>query len=130
MQDDRISDVYKSIGDATVIDSVVYAQSFKPKPIKSDYDRGFINRYFVQKVNELIVQEVSPENYGQISDTLYKKTSLKWKISGPQKSSGTVRKMDVVGVEDFNRASIREASSTIDGIEKVVGNYLEYWRGH
>ena len=130
MENEKIADVYREIGESTAIDSVVYAQSFKLKPGKSDYDRGFVDRYFVQKVNDLTVQEVSPENYGQVMDQLYKKVSLKWKISGPQKSIGSPRKIDVLGVEDFNRAAIKKASETIDGIEKVVGNYLEYWRGH
>ena len=130
MEDPKIVELYRDIGLSTVIDSMVYAQSYKPTLTKADYDRGFINRYFVQKVNELTVREVSVDNYGETSDSLYKKVTLKWKISGPQKSSGTARKMDVVGVEDFNRLSIKEASTTIDGIEKVVGNYLEYWQGH
>jgi hypothetical protein len=77
-----------------------------------------------------MVQEVSPENYQQVSDSFYKKVSLKWKITGPQKSRMSGKSVEVVGVEDFNKESVREASESVDALDKVIKNYLEYWRGY
>lgn len=124
-----IADIYNEIGTNPVMD-ITYAESFKPKPTPGDYSNGNITRYFVQKINQQMVQEISSENYQRVSSSFYKKVSLKWMITGPQKSKMSGKNVEVVGVEDFNRESVREASEVVDSLNKVVKNYLEYWRGY
>jgi hypothetical protein len=124
-----IVNVYDEIGTNPVVD-IIYAESYKPQPSQGDYGTGQITRYFVQKINQPIVQEVSPENFLQVPDSFYKKVSLTWKITGIQKSKKTGKNVEAIGVEDFNKESILEASKTVDDINKVVKNYLEYWRGY
>ena len=124
-----IVDTYDEIGSNPVMD-IIYAVSFKPTPSQGDYEVGEITRYFVQKINQDIVQEVSPENYQQLSESFYKKVSLNWKITGQQKSKMSGKNVEIVGVEDLNRESVDEASEVVDSLNKVVKNYLEYWRGY
>ena len=125
----KIIESYDSIGDNPV-SSLVYAQSSKPTPQKSDYDRGFITRYFAQRINNLTIQEVSNENFNSISDSLYVKVSLKWKITGIQKSKVSGKVVVQEGVENFNRQSVAMASSTISGLSGAISNYLEFWQGY
>jgi hypothetical protein len=129
MTNPKIVDVYDSIGD-TSISNMVYAQSSKPSPQKSDYDRGFITRHFVQRINTLTIQEVSNENFNSVSNSLYIKVGLKWKITGIQKSKVSGKVVVQEGVENFNRQSVMAASQTMSGLSNAISNHLEFWQGH
>jgi hypothetical protein len=67
---------------------------FYPVPSQSDYDRGFITRYFVEKINEKIIYEIKPYDFGKlnpqnnpgINGVMWDKFDLKWVISGPIES--------------------------------------------
>ena len=55
---------YQDIG-GTILDNQVYPIYFKPFPKNKDYSSGYINRYFVQKINDLTITEVDKNNYKQ-----------------------------------------------------------------
>ena len=74
---------YQNIG-GTILDNQVYPVYFKPFPKTKDYSLGYINRYFVQKINDLIITEVNKNKYNEISSTVYNKLSIRWIISGPK----------------------------------------------
>ena len=48
---------YQDIG-VTILDNQVYSIYFKPFPKNKDYSSGYINRYFVQKINDHLFQFV------------------------------------------------------------------------
>ena len=67
-----------------------------PQPTNEMYDVGFMNRYFVQKINEpSVIIEVNPEEFDRsnaknqpgIDAKLYKKLRIKWTIDGPLKDA-------------------------------------------
>jgi spermidine/putrescine-binding protein len=60
----------------------VFAEEFLPKPNESDYIDGGIERFFVKKINENSIIEVSRQNYKATTPMLYEKVELWWNISG------------------------------------------------
>lgn len=128
MQNDLIVDEYKNIGLSTV-DGMYYAISFRPTPQESDYANGYITRYYVEKINSSIVSEVSPENYNQVSQQVYIKSILQWKITGIRKNRYNGRTIEEIGVEDYNHAQVENLSKTLPHLKNFVKNYLEFWRG-
>jgi len=51
-------------------------------PTTDDYTRGYVTRYFVQKVNDGTIYEVSGDSYNTIINGLYSKINLIWRIIG------------------------------------------------
>lgn len=54
----------------------------KPSPQQNDYDTGYIYRYFVKKINDKTIYEISKENYVDVSPNIYAKISIEWKLTG------------------------------------------------
>jgi len=104
---------------------------YKPKPIKSDYDRGFITRFFSKKVNENKIIEVDPAKMRNIDAVLYSTVSLNWKISGSKEKVIINGIIDKTGVIDSNNFEI-ERIKTENGIDlsNKLSNRLEFWRGY
>ena len=78
-----IPEQYTNIGGVDMSNDV-YPSYYKPFPTLKDYEKGYINRYFVQKINDLIITEVNKNKYNEISSTVYNKLSIRWIISGPK----------------------------------------------
>jgi len=69
----------------------VYPLTYYPKITKRDIKTGYITRYFVYDLRyPRNIIEVSVKNYKQLSNSLYKKISLDWKISGIRSQVETV----------------------------------------
>ncbi len=92
---------YQNIG-GTVLDNQVYPVYFKPFPKTKDYSLGYINRYFVQKINDLTITEVDKNKYNEISSALYNKLSIRWIISGPKDNIYKNKILERVGVREQN----------------------------
>jgi len=103
-------------------------KSFLPKPTDVDYTRGYIKRYFAQKVNDLNspIREISSDDYIKVSNnSFYNTTSLKWRISGPIKSNSNVDIFEKT-VSESNQISIRLASSSIKNLKLYLPNLLQF----
>ena len=74
---------YQDIG-GTILDNQVYPIYFKPFPKNKDYSSGYINRYFVQKINDLKITETNKNNYNDIYNNYFSKLVIQWIISGPK----------------------------------------------
>jgi len=78
-------------------------------PAKRDIELGYVNRYFVQKRNELSVfVEISEDSYnkyggkGGIDPILWKRGTMKWRIKGtPEQIAITNRDTLVLVSVDF-----------------------------
>jgi len=94
-----------------------YPSSYKPQLKDSDYSDGSIQRYFVQKGNDVNAQvfEISEEDFNK-NLTLYSKIKLEWIISGI--------KEDVISQ---NTMTIRNTERNFKGINKIL-TPLQYWR--
>ena len=102
----------------------------KPSPNANDYLNGYINRYFVKKINDNTIYEVDSVGYANVSNTLYTKSSLSWKITGRPKSSNDGKTVTDVGVISYNSYSISVLEKTIPGIRNILRNVVEFWRGY
>ncbi len=125
-----IVESYRDIVNSSDVDELSYAISYHPSPTESDYSAGFLTRYYVEKINAPVITEISAENYNQVSTQFYRKTTLQWKITGSSRKNKYKEKtIEVVGVEDYNRVQVDEASKYLPHLKNYVKNYVEFWRG-
>ena len=99
---------------------------YYPRPSDQDYDKGYINRYFVQKQNELyIIREINEDDFSNINNAnrigingnLYNTLKLRWVIRGSQKD-----------VEITNTQSLLYNERTMSGISKYLTDRIEFLR--
>lgn len=119
---------YQNIG-GTILDNQVYPVYFKPFPKTKDYSLGYINRYFVQKVNDLIITEVNKNKYNEISSTVYNKLSIRWIISGPKNNVYKNKILNRIGVTEQNVKILNVNENKMMGIKNYLNNPLEFWNG-
>jgi len=101
-----------------------------PTTIESDYKRGWITRYFIQKTNDKssTIYETNYSQYSKIlSNALYTGVIVRWRISGPiatqYDSSGNV--LDK-GVRESNRIAISLVSDKIPNLKFYLPNLLQF----
>lgn len=97
-------------------------KTFEPSPNERDYTAGYIVRYFVRKRNDEngVIYEVDKNNYDAYRYmTIYLSCSLKWKITGLNKSE----------VEQTNQRSINYSKETMGNIDTYVKNLTKFYRG-
>jgi len=119
---------YQNIG-GTILDNQVYPVYFKPFPKTKDYSLGYINRYFVQKINDLIITEVNKNKYNQISSTVYNKLSIRWIISGSKNNVYKNKILDRIGVTEQNVKILNVSENKMMGIKNYLNTPLEFWNG-
>lgn len=99
-----------------------------PNPTESDYNNGFIRRYFIQKRNDKSspILEVSRREYERmVKKPLYIGVSIKWRISGPI----TEMMLDSVldkGVRESNRIAIFLVIDKIPNLKIYLPNLLQF----
>ena len=121
-------DTYQNIGGVN-LDNQVYPVYFKPFPITKDYVKGYINRYFVQKINDLTITEVNKNKYNEISSTVYNKLSIRWIISGPKNNVYKNKMLDRTGVTEQNIKTLNVSENKMKGLKTYLNNPLEFWGG-
>ena len=92
--------------------------SFVPKPSESDFKKGYITRYFIQKANDShgLIYEVSKDSYTNfVSNLLFVNVSLDWRITG-----------DDIDIRKSNSESIRLASQKINKLQLYLPNLLQF----
>jgi hypothetical protein len=108
-----------------------YPIAYRPKPVGSDYDNGFLIRWFAMKVNAIKAVEISSTQSDSINSDLYSVVSIIWKISGPMNSllvNGIIEKSGVYQ-ENLNAIAQVKAEKLID-LSKTLTNPIELWRGY
>jgi hypothetical protein len=109
----------------------ITVKSFVPTPTDKDYLRGYITRYFVQKVNDpnTPIYEVSDTEFNSLrSSAMYNTTSLRWRIVGPKEPSDYENgKIMDNGVKKSNETSIRLASDYIVNLKLYLPNLTQFW---
>jgi len=103
---------------------------YKKLPSDQDYKDGYVERYFVKKINENIIIEIDRTGTSTINLYLYKLATLKWKISGPKNNIYKNNILEKDGVEEFNKFEIERVKKE-EGVDlsSTLPNLLEYWRG-
>ena len=106
-----------------------YPNYYKPFPSLKDYSKGYINRYFVQKINDLTITEVNKEKYNSISKNYFNKLVIQWIISGPKNNQYKNKILDRKGVQEQNIQTLVENEKSMKGIKNYLNNPLEFWFG-
>ena len=97
---------------------------------KKDVQQGSITRYFLKKVNETLIIEISLETAQQyvalkIDNVQYTLGSLKWRITGPIDTVDTP--ITILGVFDENNKAIKQLEQTLPGLSNKLTNPLEFY---
>jgi hypothetical protein len=112
----------------------------KVQPSESDYDRGFMVRYFLKRKNvkERLPFEVDRVQYRQfekrgsgISRQVYEGAKIKWRLTGPKdKIENSLGYPIDRGVEETNKRLVRLYNEQLEGIDQVLTNPLQFYRGN
>lgn len=89
-----------------------------------------MSRYFVTKRNQNQIIETNARDYSATDDGFFIKGELKWQISGIKNNLRKGSMLVESGVEEFNRLQISNLKKTMPGIENVLTNPLQFWRGY
>lgn len=98
---------------------------------EQDRKLGYINRYFVKKVNEQTIIEINAEQFellasNKIDSNLFISTMIEWSITGSLENSyanGTT----ILGVKVKNYKAVVEAENVLQGIISKLTNLIEYY---
>lgn len=94
-----------------------------------DITNGFIQRYFLKKVNEFLFFEISEQQFdlygSKIDNNLYAADSCQWYIVGPIETKRLP--IYIPGVIELNTLEIQRMEQTLPGISKKLNNPLEFY---
>ena len=123
-----IPEQYINIGGIDMSDDV-YPNYYKPLPTSKDYSKGYINRYFVQKINDLTITEVNKNKYNDIYTNYFNKLVIQWIISGPKNNVYKNKILDRKGVQEQNIEILNISENKMTDIKNYLNNPLEFWFG-
>lgn len=110
--------------------SLDFPKTIVPIPSDTDYENGFIERYFTQKVNDKnsYVFEIDKEEYSNLFKNPYWVSEImKWRITGP---ITPVYNIDGIltdkGVIESNNASISIISEKVKNVKLYLPNILQF----
>jgi hypothetical protein len=116
----------------------VNLEPYTPVPTKLEITNGEIVRYFARfatHVNTDDIVEISQQTYQSIlSNKLYTKVSIRWKIRGSLEDEvGLTTEGDPItlykGVITSNRDSVLLADETMPGIRFNINDFQRFWQG-
>ena len=100
------------------------------KPTTDDYSSGIITRFFISYVNYNKVVEVNKNEFFRVEGPLYKKRSFQWLIVGPERNVYDMNILKFVGVYEYNQKRINDNKTYLRGLEYLLTNPLQFWRGY
>lgn len=110
--------------------SLDFPKTIVPIPSDTDYENGFIERYFTQKVNDKnsYVFEIDKEEYSNLfANPYWVSEIMKWRITGP---ITPVYNIDGIltdkGVIESNNASISIISQKVKNVKLYLPNILQF----
>ena len=89
-------------------------------PKKMDYERGYVVRYFAQKVNDKgsPVIEIDRKGFASLIDnTFYITVDLDWAITGDESK-----------VKEMNFKSVKYASQKLPAVQLYLPNFLQFYK--
>lgn len=118
-QTENIKTKYKSI------------TTYYPEVTIENINSGYITRYFVQNVTNLIITEIDNKQYKDyqkrlIDNNVYKALSLPWIITGNLKTE-TINGAVVTGISETNRLTVLRYNKTMPGLISKLSNFIEFY---
>jgi hypothetical protein len=105
--------------------------AFYPKPSEEDYNKGYIERYFLQKrdTKGSPIFEVKRNTYVQYYSTpFYVGVQLKWRIIGDLVDKYDNMNVFIPSVQTSNGKAIAEAEKVMDDINLYLVNLKQFHR--
>jgi len=109
---------YNAINLNTLEFTIRTISTYVPSPTENDYKRGYITRYFIQKVNDLdsYIYEIESELYRTMVDNpFYSTCFLDWRLVGTNEQ-----------IINSNSKSLNIASNKILNIKLYLPNLLQF----
>lgn len=139
LQKGLVSSLQSTAVDSTALTRTknAFPTPYYPYPLQKDYDKGFINRYFLKRENDRgYVIEISESEYADIlnGDANYDVSRLQvikilWKISGPLRNKRISQYDTRAGIIDTNERLVLDAEKTFVGIKAFInGKYDQFAR--
>lgn len=104
--------------------------TFIPTPTENDYKRGWISRYFAQKVSDTsapIYEVNSNEFFRLTSKSIMAAVVIRWRISGPiQTQYDSFGNITDKGVKESNRISIQMVTDILPNLKLYLPNLLQF----
>ena len=100
--------------------------TYNSRPKAGNYQIGYINRYFVSRINYTDIVEVNSKDYNELSNIFYRKAKLIWKISGPKYNKYEDGILVEQGIYENNIANINSAKETIKDIGSVLTDVFQF----
>lgn len=108
-------------------------KAFYPKISEEDYNKGYIERYFLQKrdTKGSPIFEVKRTTYVRYHSTpFYAGVKLKWRILGNLVDKYDDKNIFIPSVQTSNSKAIAEAEKIIDDINLYLVNLKQFYRGN
>ena len=111
--------------------------SYFPKPTQSDYDTGYIIRYFIKRINSKgFVTEISPQEYNDFVNgtvlydvSFYLVQDIFWKLTGNLNTKRYSQYDIREGIIDTNKRLVEAANIKFIGlVEFIGGEYAKFSR--
>lgn len=103
-----------------------------PKPTEDQYNKGFMERYFVEDVRDLTIKEISKEDFNSVKNKEskyyypnYRPFRLNWLIRG-NVNSRVVANHVVPGISHKNQAKVLELSKKYVNLQNKLDDPLEF----
>jgi hypothetical protein len=109
---------YKKINEPDLIYDSIKIKTHIPIPTETDYKRGYIARYFIQKANDLesAIYEVDYIGFSKFIDNpFYTHVNLNWRLIGTDAQ-----------IEDSNFKAIRLLVSKVPKLLLYLPNLLQF----
>jgi hypothetical protein len=103
--------------------------SYIPTIKSSDYEYGYITRYFVGNINYSNITETNARGYNGTNSGFFKKTKITWKVSGVEFNVYKGKMLETTGVVDYNILRINQAAQVFPQISTILNNPRQFWRG-
>ena len=109
---------YKIINNDTTVYNGVSIKTYTPNVTETDYKRGYVTRYFVQKANDIesAIYEVDYIGFSKaIDNPFYTCESINWRIIGTDDE-----------IRDSNFKAIRLLTPRIPKLQLYLPNLLQF----
>lgn len=124
--------MYSDLIKGKITYSLDFPKTIVPSPQTLDYENGFIERYFAQKISDSnnFVFEINLEEYIELSTNPYWLVDkMRWRLTGPIDGVYSLNGLLVdVGVRSSNLASISIISKKIKNIDLYLINPLQFYK--
>lgn len=109
------NDLIKNAGKVTIPKQTIRA--YMPEPTYNDFRKGYIVRYFIQRINDdnALIYEVNDTDYLKFSlDPFYNAVNIDWRLTGSEEV-----------IKESNSKSVKYGSKKMKSLIFYLPNYLQ-----